>query len=86
MNAMSPSDPESNSTFQTLLVDSFVFLSWGIAAVAVIIPLPFTTCWREVEWMFLFVTTFIGTVCELFALFRLFLGDLLSLSLDEQIL
>ena len=86
MNAMSPSDPESNSTFQTLLVDSFVFLSWGIAAVAVIIPLSFTTCRREVEWIFLFVTTLIGTVCELFALFRLFLGDLLSLSLDEQIL
>ena len=37
MNAMSPSDPESNSTLQTLfgLEDSGVSLSWGMPAVAV---------------------------------------------------
>ena len=57
---------------------------------ALVIPLPFTTNLREVEWIdFLFerlslvLTTFIGTTGESSTFFRLFLGELFSLSLDE---
>ncbi len=59
------------------------------------LPLPFTTCRREVEWIMrvvqfslylLFFDAFIGTMFVLSAFFRFNLGELLSLSLDEQIL
>ena len=51
MNAMSPSEPESNSTFQTFFIldDDSVYRRVGIANVAVANPLPFTTFLREVE-------------------------------------
>ena len=57
MNAMSPSDPESNSTFQTFFIldDDSVYCRVGIANVAVANPLPFTTFLREVEWILLLV-------------------------------
>ena len=78
---MSPSEPESNSTFQTLcLVDSVLLdLSWRIADTTVTIPRPFTTLRREVEWLvqlvvlLIWLTTFIGTVVDLFDLSFLFL-------------
>jgi hypothetical protein len=61
-----------------------------MASVAVIIPLPFTTFLREVEWidflllrLSLLLTAFIGTTDVSFTFFRLFLSDLLSISLDE---
>jgi len=57
MNAMSPSDPESNSTLQTffILADDSEYRRVGIANVAVANPLPFTTFFREVEWEHLLV-------------------------------
>ena len=81
MKTMSPSEPESNSTFQILfLVDSVLLdLSWGIAATAVTIPRPFTTLRREVEWqvplVLLLLTTFMGTTDESFDLNFLYLFD-----------
>ena len=59
------------------------------------LPLPFTTCRREVEWIMrvvqfslylLFFDAFIGTMFVLSAFFRFNLGELLSLSLDKQTL
>ena len=57
---------------------------------AVIIPLPFTTDLREVEWIdflllrrSLLLTTVIGTTGVSFTVFRLRLVDLLSVSSDE---
>jgi len=86
-NAMSPSEPESNSTLQTFLrlVDSVCF-SWGMAVVAVAKPLPFTTLRREVDWIFLgilrlilsiWLIAFIGTIGDLISFSRL-----LGLGLD----
>ena len=61
-----------------------------MAWVAVIIPLPFTTCLREVEWIDLLfkiesvlLTTFIGTAGVSFTFVRLDLFDLLSLFFGE---
>ena len=81
MNAMSPSDPESNSTFQTflVLVDSSCALSRGMACVAVVTPLPFTTFLREVEWIDLIMwSTFIGTTVDSSTFVRLVLLELVS--------
>ena len=45
---------ESNSTFQIILVDSLFTLSWGMADLLFVWqPLPFTTCRREVEWIYI---------------------------------
>ena len=71
MNTISPSDQESKSTFHTLFDDSFFPLSSGIPAVAVVIPLPSTTCRREVEWILFGLATLIGTSGELFNFFVL---------------
>ena len=66
MNAISPLDPGSNSTFQPLLDDSTLPFSLGIKYVAVMIHLPFTTCHRrEVERILFELTTLIGTAGEL---------------------
>ena len=83
---MSPSESESSSTFQILfLVDTVLLdLSWGIADTAVLIPRPFTTLRREVEWLaplvLLLLTTFMGTTCELSDLIFLFLCDVTTSS------
>ena len=84
MNAMSPSEPESKSTFHILLHDSNLPFSWGIAAVAVVKPLPFTTCWHEVECIKFGFATLIGTTCDVFTLFCFILDELLSLFLDKR--
>ena len=45
---------ESNGTFQIILVDSLFTLSWGMADLLFVWqPLPFTTCRREVEWIYI---------------------------------
>ena len=87
---MSPSEPESNRTLRTtLLLDTsgLVDLSWDIAAVAVVIPCPFTILQREVEYIILVgLTTLIGRVLMLFALISLFLREVtMFLSLDELV-
>ena len=51
---------------------------------AVVRPLPFTTCRREVEWILFGLATLIGTARDLITLIRFILDDLLSLFLDER--
>ena len=83
VNAMSPSDPESNSTFKTLLGDSLLSFSRGVEDIAVMIPLPFTACRCEVELIFFGLTTLIVTAGKWSTFLYFRLDDLSSLSLDK---
>ena len=69
MNVMSISDPESIALSKLLFGWFFTaFLAeWTLA---VLIPLPFNTCWHEVEWICFWINYMIGTVVITFVCFH----------------
>ena len=80
---------ESNSTFQIILVDSLFTLSWGMADLLFVWqPLPFTTCRREVEWIYIInifglTTLSVQRVCIYFYLF--YFSWVISVSVFGQV-
>ena len=80
---------ESNSTFQIILVDSLFTLSWGMADLLFVWqPLPFATCWREVDWIYIINTFGLTTlsvqrICIYFYLF--YFSWVISVSVFGQV-